>query len=286
MSKVSAIAARIGIGLIYLFLLAPVIVVIITSFGSQAYLAFPPHGFSLEWYRGVFHNQSFVSGFEISVEVGAAAALVAVAVGVAAAVGLSRSARAARFANLYVGALLVPQVVLGLALLFILAPLHLAGHYLGLVIAHLAITVPYVIRMVWTSLATTDRSCEDAARTLGAGPWTAFRRVTLPLIRGAVVVGLLLAFIVSFDDAVVSLFVADGSEQTLPLQILSYIQGNDDPQIAALSTLLLVLSVIFIVAVERAGSRAWRSAPPAAADNIPQPEPPAPLTASQGGHAS
>jgi putative spermidine/putrescine transport system permease protein len=188
--------------------------------------------------------------------VGAAAAAVATVIGVAAAVGLSRSRRAARFAGLYIGPLLVPQVVLGLALLFILAPLHLAGQYLGLVIAHLAITVPYVIRMVWTSLSTTDRSCEEAAQTLGAGPWTAFRRVTLPLIRGAVVAGALLAFIVSFDDAVVSLFVADGTEQTLPLQILSYIQGNDDPQIAALSTLLLVLSIIFIVVVERAGARA------------------------------
>jgi putative spermidine/putrescine transport system permease protein len=269
MTRVLTIAARVGIGLVYLFLLAPVIVVLITSFGSQDYLSFPPHGFSLEWYQGVFHNQGFISGFEISVEVGAAAAAVATVIGVAAAVGLSRSRRAARFAGLYIGPLLVPQVVLGLALLFILAPLHLAGQYLGLVIAHLAITVPYVIRMVWTSLSTTDRSCEDAARTLGAGPWTAFRRVTLPLIRGAVVAGALLAFIVSFDDAVVSLFVADGTEQTLPLQILSYIQGNDDPQIAALSTLLLILSIVFIAAVERAGTHAWKPSRP---ENTPQPD--------------
>lgn len=277
MNRVLTAAARAGIAIIYLFLLAPVIVIIITSFGSQDYLSFPPHGLSLEWYTGVFHNQGFISGFEISVQVGAAAAAIATVAGVAAAVGMSRSPRAARFASLYVGALLVPQIVLGLALLFILAPLHLAGQYLGLVIAHLAITVPYVIRMVWTSLESTDRSCEDAARTLGAGPWTAFRRVTLPLIRGAVVAGALLAFIVSFDDAVVSLFVADGTEQTLPLQILSYIQGNDDPQLAALSTLLLAISVILIAAVERAGLHAWRLDRPRASEANPQPD--------QGGNA-
>jgi putative spermidine/putrescine transport system permease protein len=260
MTRLRTIASRLGIAAIYLFLLAPVIVVVITSFGNQAYLAFPPHGVTLEWYHGVLHNAGFASGFRISLTVGGAAAGAATVVGVAAAVGLSRSQRAARLMGLYVAPLLVPQVVLGLALLFILAPIHLAGRYSGLVIAHLAITIPYVIRMVWVSLSTTDRSCEDAARTLGAGPWTAFRRVTLPLIRRAVVVGAVLAFIVSFDDAVVSLFVADGTEQTLPLQILSYIQGNDDPQIAALSTLLLILSIIVIVIVERTmgRGRAWQ----------------------------
>jgi putative spermidine/putrescine transport system permease protein len=145
----------------------------------------------------------------------------------------------------------VPAIVLGLALLLVLAPLRITGTYAGLIIAHLSITVPYVIRTTSMSLLTLNRSCEEAARTLGASAWTTFRRVTLPLIAPGVLAGGAIAFLISFDEAVISLFVVGPRATTLPVEIFHYVESRTDPQIAALSVVLIAISILFVVIIER-----------------------------------
>ncbi|MDN5854080.1 MAG: ABC transporter permease [Actinomycetia bacterium] len=223
------------------------------SFDTQSYLAFPPQGFTFEWYAKLTENTSFIRGFQVSLIVGLCAAGLAVAIGVPAAIALARHQFRGRGAvsALFLSPLMVPTVVLGLALLLALSPMGLTGSYPGLVLAHLAITTPYVVRTTAMSLLTADLSCEEAARILGANGWSTFRRVTLPLALPGVLAGAVIAFIISFDEAVISLFVVGPSATTLPVEIYKYIQYRSDPQIAALSVVLIAISLLVVVIVER-----------------------------------
>lgn len=241
------------IAVLYLFLLAPILIVVIISFDTQRFLAFPPEGFTLDWYAQVAGNRSFVRGFQVSLIVGACTCVLSTIVGVPTALALARRRFRGRGAlqSLFIAPLMVPTVVLGLALLLVLSPIGLTGSYPGLVLAHLAITIPYVIRTTSMSLLTADVACEEAARILGADGWTTFRRVTLPLIRPGILSGAVIAFIISFDEAVISLFVVGPSATTLPVEIFRYVQTRTDPQVAALSTVLIAISLVVVVVVER-----------------------------------
>lgn len=242
------------ITLLYLFLLAPIIIVVVISFDTQSFLSFPPQGFTLDWYARLADNASFVRGFQVSLVVASCTCLLATVVGVPAALALSRRRFRGRGAltSLFVAPLMVPTVVLGLALLLVLSPLALTGSYPGLVLAHLAITIPYVVRTTSMSLLTTDAACEEAAKILGANSLNVFRRVTFPLIRPGVLAGAVIAFLISFDEAVISLFVVGPSATTLPVEIFRYVQFRTDPQVAALSSVLIAISLVLVVVVERA----------------------------------
>ncbi len=245
---------RILVMLLYLFLLAPIIIVLLISVDTQSTMSFPPHGFSLQWYAAVWHNQAFTNGFKVSVVVALGVACVATVLGVLASLALSHYSFPGRAAlsAFFLSPLLVPAIVLGLALLLVLDPIGLTGTYQGLILAHLAVTVPYVIRTTSMSLMTLNRSCEEAARTLGASSLTTFRRVTLPLVLPGVLAGFVIAFIISFDEAVISLFVVRGEITTLPVEIFNYVETRTDPQIAALSVVLILISLIVVVILERA----------------------------------
>lgn len=244
---------RLLIGVLYLFLLAPVIVVVVMSFDSQSYLGFPPKSFSLKWYGQLTQNHSFVTGFKVSVTVAVCASLTATAIGVPAALAFTRRQFKAKEAvsAFFLAPLLVPTVVLGLALLLSLSPFGLTGSYPGLVIAHLAITTPYVVRTTMIALSAADVSCEEAAQTLGANGWKVFRKVTLPLAAPGIMAGAAIAFLISFDEAVIALFVVGPNATTLPVEIFRYVQYRTDPQIAALSTVLIAISLLFIIVIER-----------------------------------
>jgi len=244
---------RIVVALLYLFLLAPILVVLGISFDTQSTMAFPPQGFSFQWYQLLAQNQEFITGFKVSGIVGAGVALLALCLGTPVALALTRYDFRFREAlsGFFLSPLMVPGIVLGLALLLVLAPLRITGTYGGLMVAHLGITVPYVIRTVSMSLLTMNRSCEEAARTLGASSWTAFRRVTLPLIAPGVLAGGVIAFLISFDEAVISLFVVGPQATTLPVVIFHYVETRTDPQIAALSVVLIAISILFVVVIER-----------------------------------
>ncbi len=216
-------------------------------------MAFPPKGFSLQWYERLAQNQEFITGFKVSLITAGGVAALALFVGVPVALAITRYDFRGRDAlsGFFLSPLLVPAIVLGLALLLVLAPLRITGTYAGLIIAHLSITVPYVIRTTSMSLLTLNRSCEEAARTLGASAWTTFRRVTLPLIAPGVLAGGAIAFLISFDEAVISLFVVGPRATTLPVEIFHYVESRTDPQIAALSVVLIAISILLVVIIER-----------------------------------
>ncbi|MCK1817936.1 ABC transporter permease [Streptomyces carpaticus] len=249
--------ARIGwavlLTVLYLFLLAPVIIVFIESFDTSTYLRFPPQGFSLEPYRQVFANPDFQAGLKVSAVTAATTTLLALLCGVPAALALTRLRFRGRGAveAAFLSPLLVPNIVLGLALLILFAPIPLTDTYWGLILAHLGVTIPYVVRTVTAALAGADPRAEEAAATLGAGPFTVFRRVTLPAIRPGLFSGGIIAFLLSFDETVISLFVSGHTVRPLPVAVLQYVEYRSDPSIAALSVCLVLLSVVAVVLVER-----------------------------------
>jgi putative spermidine/putrescine transport system permease protein len=253
-SKLKGWPTRVVVTLLYLFLLAPILMVVVISFDTQSTMSFPPQGFTFQWYERLAQNAEFIQGFQVSAVVGAGVALLALLIGVPVAVALTRHDFRFRDAmsGFFLSPLMVPAIVLGLALLLVLAPLKITGTYGGLIVAHLAITVPYVVRTTSMSLMTMNRSCEEAARTLGASPWRTFTRVTLPLIAPGVLAGGVIAFLISFDEAVISLFVVGPQATTLPVEIFHYVESRTDPQIAALSVVLIAISVLFMVIIERA----------------------------------
>ncbi|WP_137120075.1 ABC transporter permease [Segeticoccus rhizosphaerae] len=244
---------RVLMTVLYLFLLAPILVVVGISFDSESSMAFPPQGFSLQWYEKLTQNQDFITGFKVSLITAGGVALLALLIGVPVALAIARFEFRGREAlsAFFLSPLLVPAIVLGLALLLVLAPLRITGTYAGLIVAHLSITIPYVIRTASMSLLTLNRSCEEAARTLGASAWVTFRKVTLPLIAPGVLAGGVIAFLISFDEAVISLFVVGPRATTLPVEIFHYVETRTDPQIAALSVVLIAISILFVVIIER-----------------------------------
>ncbi|WP_228022738.1 ABC transporter permease [Streptomyces acidicola] len=238
---------------LYLFLLAPILVVLVESFDDATYLRFPPQGFTFDAYGQVFANESFRLGIQVSGVTAAVTALLAMIAGVPAALALTRLRFRGRSAieAAFLSPLLVPHIVLGLALLLILAPIPLTDTYWGLILAHLGVTVPYVVRTVSAALMSADPRAEEAARTLGASGFTAFRRITLPAIRSGLLSGGVIAFLLSFDETVISLFVSGQNTVPLPVAVLQYVEYRSDPSIASLSVLLVLLSVVVVVLVER-----------------------------------
>lgn len=238
---------------LYLFLLAPLIVVFVISFQSNQYLSFPPEGFTLRWYAELPTRSTFIDGARTSLIVAVLVTLVVLLLGVPAALAIQRYDFRLKplVESLFMAPLLVPSIVLALGMVLLFTPIGLTNSYPGLVIGHVAITMPYVVRTTLMSLATSDTSCEEAARVLGANPWQTFVRVTLPIIQPGIIAGGVIAFIVSFDEAVISLFIAESSLPTLPVHVLRYVEQSADAAVAALSVVLIAISLVVVVIVER-----------------------------------
>ena len=229
--------------LVALYLLAPVIVVIATSVTTTAYPVFPPRGFSLQWFERFLQTPEFVGGMRLSALLAGSATAIATCIGTAAAIGLARRRRPAVSA-LFLSPIVFPAVVLGLALLIFYNRTGVAGTLPGMVAAHVVLITPFVVRMVSASLAEFDDSVEEAARNLGAGWARVFFQVTLPIIRPGVVAGAVFAFIISFDELVVTLFLAGPGLQTLPIRVYTFVQYNSTPVISAISTALIAAWVV------------------------------------------
>ncbi|MCC7275988.1 MAG: ABC transporter permease [Alphaproteobacteria bacterium] len=239
--------------LVFFFLMLPVVVVVLASVSNTSYLVVPPRGVTFRWYRAVLDNQEFTGAILYSLRLALVTTLGSIVLGVAASYALVRlwvPGRAAISAVL-MAPLAFPAVVIGVALLQFYSALGVSGSFAGLVAAHMVITVPYVVRAVLASLHGADAAVEDAARTLGANRWVAFFTVTLPLIRPGVVAGGLFAFIVSFDNVPVTIFLLDVRHVTLPVKIFTSIEYGVDPSIAAVSTMLIVATGLFLVVAER-----------------------------------
>lgn len=251
--RVGPILFKILVTLLYLFLLAPLIVVVIISFQSNQYLSFPPEGFTLKWYAALPHQRTFVQGAKVSVIVAVFVTVIVLILGVSAALAINRYNFKLKglIQTLFMAPLLVPSIVLALGMVLLFTPIGLTNSYPGIIIGHVAITIPYVMRTTLMSLSTSDTSCEDAAKILGASPWQVFSKVTLPIIQPGVIAGGVIAFIVSFDEAVISLFVAESGLPTLPVQVLRYVENSADAAVAALSVVLIAISMVVVIIVER-----------------------------------
>jgi putative spermidine/putrescine transport system permease protein len=241
-------ALRLLVVLVLAFLALPIVLIVVVSFSSAPYLTFPPPSFGLRWYRAYFASAEWLAATGLSLGVATAVVVLATTLGTLAALGLARLPGPARtaVAALILSPLIVPTIVVAIGIYYAFSRYGLVGTPVALVLAHTCLAVPFVVTSVSASLAGFDRRLEQAARSLGATPWGAFRQVTLPLIRSGVLVGALFAFITSFDELIVALFLSGSGAVTLPRRMWDDLRFAIDPTIAAVSTLTIVLTAALL----------------------------------------
>jgi len=239
------LALRIYVGLSALFLIFPLAIVLAVSLDPGSYIIFPPTGFSPKWYLDMWHNDTVVRAIENSLIVGFSSSAIAALVAVPAALGIMRREGSSNF--LYAVSLspfTVPWIVYGLALLFFWSAVGWNLSIWTLILGHTTIAIPYVLRVTVAVLKTMPPNLVRAARSLGASPLQAFFHVTLPYIRGGVLAGVSFAFIVSFTNIPVSLFVTTADNITLPIAIFNYMINNFEPIVAAISVVQVALILV------------------------------------------
>lgn len=235
------------------FVMAPIVIVCVVAFTPEGYLSLPTHGPSLRWFRAIADYPEFVRAFRDSLWLAALSSTIAVLFAVPAALAVARYRFAGREAVLafFMSPLMIPHVVLGIAFLRFFTTIGIGGTFIGLVLSHIVIVMPFALRLVLAAATGMDRAVEHAAVSLGASPFTMFRRVTLPLILPGVVSGWVLAFITSFDEVTMTVFIASPSTITLPVRMFLYIQDNIDPLVTSVSATLIFLTVIVMVILDR-----------------------------------
>lgn len=247
-----AAALYVVCGLIFLFLILPIFVIIPISFSSAKFLTFPPPGWSLQWYAKYFTGPKWLSATWLSVRVAGLTTVLATGLGTLAALGLVRGRFRGKglIYGLVLSPMIIPIIITAIGIYFLFARIHLTGTLAGLVLAHTVLAIPVVVVIVSATLQGVDRNLEFAAMNLGANRLQTFRRVTLAIIRPGVISGAIFAFITSFDEVIVAMFLSSPTTLTLPKQMWDGIQQEIDPTIAAVSTLLICVSVVLLSLVE------------------------------------
>jgi putative spermidine/putrescine transport system permease protein len=245
-------ALRIACVGVLLFLLLPILVIIPLSFSDSSFLVYPIPAWSLKWYRNLFESAEWGRAAKNSFIVAPGATLIATALGTMAAVGLARADFAGKglLMSLLIAPMVVPIVVVGVSTYLFFARLGLADSYLGLIVVHAALGAPFVLTTVLATLQGFNQNLVRASLSLGAGPLQTFFRVTLPVIAPGVISGALFAFATSFDEVVVTLFLAGPEQVTLPRQMFTGIRENITPTIAAVATLLIVFTTTLLGVLE------------------------------------
>ncbi|MFG2446643.1 ABC transporter permease [Nocardia fluminea] len=230
-------------------LVAPTLVVIPVAFTSTRTFQFPPPGFSTQWFEELFADPAWTDSLSLSLRVAGAVTLLATALGTLAALALVRgSGRWRTPANAFIMApMIVPGVILAIAIYYVFLRWQLSSTYLGFVLAHTVVAIPFVVVPVSTSLQGVDRGLERAAASLGASPLVTFVRITLPLIFPGMVTGALFAFLISFDEAIISLFLSGPFGRTLPVQLYQSAAFSLTPTIAAASTLIIAVTTSLLL---------------------------------------
>lgn len=245
---------RIVIVALFLFLLAPVLLVLPMSFSADAFLVWPPSGFSTRWYVALARDNGLLGAAGNSLILAILVCVAALVIALPAALVLARGRfpGQAAIVALLSAPLLLPTIVLALALLIVFVGYGLLGSWPGLILAHLLVGLPYAVRVLMTAVSTLPPAVEEAAASLGATPWSVFRRVTLPLMMPGVAAATAIVFLVSFDEVVISLFVVGPKLTTLPVALFHYVESRTDPLVAAVSALLVVLTLAVVLILERA----------------------------------
>ena len=249
----AAVPLYIAAALVSMFLLAPLVVPVIISFSDTPFVTWPPRGFTLKWYAKILNEAEFTSSFRFSLMLGVLATLGALAIGTPAAIGLVRHRFPGRglVRGLLLSPLIFPMLVTGIALLRLATSTGFQDSFVNLTLGHVLVTTPYVVRTVSASLLLVDPSIEEAARTLGANRLRGFWLVTRPQILPGLVAGAIFAFVTSFDNYPVSMWLADAVNIPLPLMIFTLTSRFFDPGIAAIASLMILLSVTLILVMEK-----------------------------------
>jgi putative spermidine/putrescine transport system permease protein len=258
---------RVLCGLIFFFLMAPILTIIPLSFNAENFftftpgmLALDPDAYSLRHYRDFFTNPDWQQALRNSVVIAPMATLIAVSLGTLAAIGLSQSHVPFKgtIMAIMISPMIVPLIISAAGMYFFYSRVGLQGTYWGVVLAHAALGIPFVIITVTATLVGFDRSLTRAAASLGANPVTTFFRIQMPLILPGVISGGLFAFITSFDEVVVVIFVGSAGQQTLPWQMFTGLREQISPTILAVATILVVISILLLSVVELLRRRSER----------------------------
>lgn len=239
--------------LVYIFLLGPLLIIMATSFEPGSVLKFPPSGFSLHWYQHIFDVKMFPKTFKTSIVISLLGNLLALLLGVPAAYALNRSGFKGKdmLNALFLSPILIPGIVLGFAMLKYLLVVYHLPIYAGLLVGHTVVMLPFIIRVIGSSLSSFDFAIEEAALSLGSSRIRTFFRVVLPNIRSGIIAAVLIAFLESFNNVDISLFMTGPGVSTLPIQMLTYVENYFDPTIAAISVLLMALTGVLMFVIER-----------------------------------
>lgn len=237
---------RFGTILIYLFMFAPVAVVVLLSFNSSQFGAFPMEGLSLRWFVSLWNNDAIVRAFRTSLLLGSLTAVTSTTLGVMGSLAMVRYDFPGKnlVATTLIAPILVPEVVLAVALLLFLGAMGVPKSFPLLLAGHVVFTLPFVVLVVQARLVAVRRDYEEAALSLGANSLQTFFQVTLPLILPAVLAGGLFAFTISFDDITGTLFWKPGGVETVPTQIFAMLRNSISPEINALGTVMIVMTVV------------------------------------------
>lgn len=244
---------NISLVILYVFLLGPFLIIFLAAFGEQSTMAFPPSGFTLAWFSNIFATNQFVNSFWVSLQIGLLATLLSLVFGLPVAYALVRFSfrGVSLIETIFSAPVLVPGLVIGFALLQFFVRVGQFNVMQGLLIGHTALLFPYSVRVTSASLRNLDPAVEEAAISLGASRLRSFLLVVLPNMQAGIAAAFILGFITSFNDVPVSLFLTGPGVTTLPISMLSYMEYNYDPTIAALSTLLVIFTIILVQAAER-----------------------------------
>ncbi len=230
---------------VYIWMFTPIVAVVILAFNPQQFGSFPMEGFSFKWFVKLSHNSTILDAFKNSMVLGSLTAVFSTAIGVPAAMAFIRyEFRGKEFINtLLIAPIMVPEVVLGVALLLFIRWLQQPKSFAMLLIGHVVLTLPYVLLIVQARLVGIKREYEEAALSLGASPFQTFREVTFPLLAPAIFAGGLFSFTISFDDVTATLFWATAQNQTVPVKIFGMLRNSISPEINALGTVMIVLTI-------------------------------------------
>jgi putative spermidine/putrescine transport system permease protein len=246
-------ALKLCVTMILMMVIAPLVVPLLMSISDTAYIVFPPQGFTLKWYRAVLTDQEAQMSFLFSLKLAAIVTALCLVLGIPCAIGLTRFKVPGQDVVLAIilSPLIVPLIVTGVALLQIFSMIGSRATLIQLVIGHMVVCLPYVIRSVSASFVLTNKSLEDAAAVLGAAPHMVARKVVWPQVRPGIMAGGIFCFIVSFDDYPISMWLADGNHFPIPLYLYTVIERSFDPSIAAIAALMIFFALFLVLVIEK-----------------------------------
>lgn len=247
-------------GLVLLFLISPIIAIMPLSFNAEPYFSYPMPGLSLRWYDDFFNNERWMNAVKVSLLTATLVTILSTILGTLAALGLSRANLPFKpvILGVLISPMIVPVIITAVGIYLFYAQLGLIATITGLVLAHTVLATPFVVVTVTSTLSGFDHSLSRAAASLGASPFRVFAKIILPITLPGIISGALFAFVTSFDEVVVALFITSAEQRTLPKQMFSGIREQISPTITAAATVLILFSVALLVGIELLRRRSER----------------------------